>query len=318
MAEPLTPLQQAINRYLAYLQSEENKASLTIASYEASLRAIEELLGVTDPLQIDKDTVRHLKRQLHEYRTERGRELSVNTRNHHLTVLRTFLRYLTVEEELDVLPPARIRRLTERPRKITVLSSDDLSRLLSMPDTSTRLGKRDKAILDLFFSTGLRLSELRALNRTDINLKTREIPVRGKRGRLRVVFLSDAAADSLDRYLESRLDHLTPLVIRTPNRVQNAMPPGEEFRLSVVSIRDMVKKYAAKAGIAVSPSPHTLRHCFATEMLRNGADLRSIQELLGHSDLSTTQIYTHVTNRDLRAVHRMYHPRERRINHEST
>lgn len=308
MTKDLTPLEQAIQRYIAYLQSEENKAPLTIGSYAASLGLLNELLNVSDPVQIDKDAIRRLKRRLHEYRTKRGRELSVRTRNHHLTVLRTFLRYLTLEEELNVLPPDRIRRLTERPRKIAVLSSDDLSRLLAMPDTATRPGQRDKAILDLFFSTGLRISELRELNRTDINLKTREIPIRGKRGRLRVVFVSDAAADSLDRYLTTRLDYLSPLFVRTPDRLQNAMPPGEEFRLSVVSIRDMVKKYAALAGIAVSPSPHTLRHCFATEMLRNGADLRSIQELLGHSDLSTTQIYTHLTNRDLKSVHRRCHP----------
>lgn len=141
-----------------------------------------------------------------------------------------------------------------------------------------------------------------------MNLNTREIPVRGKRGKTRVVFISDRAANTLQIYLESRIDHLTPLFIRNPDRAFHVMPPGEEFRLSRVSIRKLVKKYALMAGIVTSPSPHTLRHCFATELLRAGADLRAVQEMLGHKDLSTTQIYTHVTNRRLKDVHRKFHP----------
>ncbi|TSC57641.1 MAG: putative Tyrosine recombinase xerD, partial [Candidatus Peregrinibacteria bacterium Greene0416_62] len=161
--------------------------------------------------------------------------------------------------------------------------------------------------LETFFSTGLRLAELRSLNCKDINEKTREISIRGKRGKIRVVFLSDRAVEALKDYLGSRVDHLTPLFIRSLEKASNIMPPGEEFRLSRVSIWNIVKKYALKAGIVSNPSPHTLRHSFATDLLRNGADLRSVQELLGHKDLGTTQIYTHVTNPQLKDVHKRCH-----------
>jgi hypothetical protein len=175
------------------------------------------------------------------------------------------------------------------------------------PDTSKKEGKRDKGILELFFSTGLRLAELRSLNRKDLNFNTREISVRGKRGKIRIVFLSDRSVDALKEYLESRLDHLSPLFINYHDRALNEMPPGEGFRLSANNIYRIVKKYALQAGIVSSPSPHTLRHSFATDLLRNGADLRSVQEMLGHKDLSTTQIYTHVTNPQLKEVHRKFH-----------
>lgn len=302
-----TPLRQAISRYLRYLQSEENKSPLTIKSYRSSLLLVESLLGVRDPAEIDKSTVRQLKERLHTYRTKRGAPLSVRTKNHHLTVLRAFLRYLVQEEELSVFPPDRVRLLNEKPRKPKVLDADQIERLLSMPDTSTRTGKRDRAILELFFSTGMRLAELCSLNRKDVNFTTREVAVRGKRGRVRLVFISDSAADWLETYLQSRVDHLDPLFIANPDRTATAMPPGEEFRLSTSSIYKLVKRSAAEAGLVVDPSPHTLRHSFATDLLRNGADLRSVQELLGHEDIGTTQIYTHVTNRQLKAVHRAFH-----------
>jgi len=229
------------------------------------------------------------------------------TNNHHLTVLRAFLRYLVQEEELDVYPPDRVRRFKEEQRKVKVLFREDLDRLLEAPDTSTKEGKRDKAILELFFSTGLRLAELRSLNTRDLNYQTREISVRGKRSKLRVVFLSDRAVTALREYVDARMDHLDPLFIRNHQVAANVMPPGEEFRLSRVSIYQVVKKYARAAGIMSKPSPHTLRHSFATDLLRNGADLRSVQELLGHKDLSTTQIYTHVTNPQLKEVHKKFH-----------
>ena len=133
--------------------------------------------------------------------------------------------------------------------------------------------------------------------------------MRGKRGKIRVVFLSDSSVAALKEYLETRTDHLSPLFIRNPERAVQILPPGENFRLSRISIYNLVKKYARAAGIVTDPSPHTLRHSFATDLLRNGADLRSVQELLGHQDLSTTQIYTHVTNPQLKEVHRKFHGR---------
>jgi len=302
-----SPLDRAIDRYLVFLRSEENKSPLTLESYTRSLRLFSDLSGINTPQDINKGLVRVYKSELHLYRTRAGGELSVRSKNHYLTVLRAFLRYLVQEEELDVYPPDRITRFKEQERKVKVLFSEELERLLEAPDTDTRSGKRDKAMLELFFSTGLRLAELRGLNTKDLNFNTREISVRGKRGKIRVVFISDAAADALQAYMESRIDGLTPLFIRNPERAAMAAPPGENFRLSRISIYNCVKKHALAAGIVSDPSPHTLRHSFATDLLRNGADLRSVQEMLGHKDLSTTQIYTHVTNPQLKQVHKKFH-----------
>jgi site-specific recombinase XerD len=303
-----TPLEQSVKRYLMFLQSEENKSPLTVKSYRESLTLFCELSDITTPEKINKMTIRLYKQQLHEFRTKKtGEELTVRTKNHHLTVLRAYLRYLIQEEELDVYPPDRVTRFKEDPRKVKVLFKEDLERLLESPDISKRAGKRDKAILELFFSTGLRLAELCSLNVKDVNFTTREMSVRGKRGKIRLVFISPRAADSLKEYLESRVDSLTPLFISKPDHTQNVLPPGEEFRLSSNMVYRLVKKYALVAGIVSDPSPHTLRHSFATDLLRNGADLRSVQELLGHKDLGTTQIYTHVTNPQLKEVHQKFH-----------
>lgn len=301
------PLSQAIHRYLEYLRAEENKSPLTVDAYRQSLTLLPSLMNIDDPRQVDKQSVRVYKSALHAYRSKQGREFTIRTKNHHLTILRAFLRYLIQEEEQDVYPPDRVTRFKEEQRKVKVLFHEELERLLSAPDISTREGKRDLAILQTFFSTGLRLAELRSLNCRDLHFDTREISVRGKRGKIRVVFLSDKAVEALKSYLDTRVDHLTPLFIRALERASTIMPPGEEFRLSRVSIWNIVKKYALKAGVVSNPSPHTLRHSFATDLLRNGADLRSVQEMLGHKDLGTTQIYTHVTNPQLKDVHRKFH-----------
>lgn len=280
-------LASAINRYLSFLQSEENKSSLTVKNYRESLDLLLSLSDVKSPEGFSKITVRNLKQKLHEFRTKKGNELMIRTKNHHLTVLRAFLRYLVQEEEMDTYPPDRVKRFKEEQRKVKVLYTEELDRLLKAPDRTTKDGKRDAAILELFFSTGLRLAELRSLNRKDLNFNTREISVRGKRNKLRVVFLSDAAVEALQAYLDIRLDHLQPLFIRNIQKAVNELPPGEQYRLSRISIYGIVKKYARLAGIVTDPSPHTLRHSFATDLLRSGADLRSVQELLGHKDLST-------------------------------
>jgi site-specific recombinase XerD len=301
-------LSQAMERYIVYLQAEENKSPLTVANYRRSLNLLLELLQLAKPTDINKTTVRSLKSALQTYKARNGKPLSVSTRNYHLTVLRAFLRYLLQDEEMEgVYAPDRVRRLKQEERQVKVLRIEELERLLAAPDVSTRLGKRDSAILEMFFSTGLRLEELRSLNTKDLNFDTREISVRGKRGKIRVVFLSDRAIAALQDYVESRLDHLSPLFIRNIERARDVLPPGEEFRLSRISIYNIVKKYALAAGVVSDPSPHTLRHSFATDLLRNGADLRSVQELLGHADLSTTQIYTHVTNPQLKEVHEKFH-----------
>ncbi len=302
-----SPLAKAIERYLTFLKAEENKSALTIRAYRQSLDLLLKLSDISDPRLFDKSSIRVYKSALHSFRARSGKELTVRTKNHHLTILRAFLRYLIREEEMDVYPPDRVTRLKEEQRRVKVLFADELERLLTAPDRTTKDGMRDSAMLHLFFSTGLRLAELRGLNKKDINYDTREISVRGKRGKIRVVFVSDRAADALREYAGCRIDHLIPLFIRNHDKAILTMPPGEEFRLSANGIYKMVKKYARLAGIMTDPSPHTLRHSFATNLLQNGADLRSVQEMLGHKDLGTTQIYTHVTNPQLKEVHRKFH-----------
>ncbi|PIQ76558.1 hypothetical protein COU78_02520 [Candidatus Peregrinibacteria bacterium CG10_big_fil_rev_8_21_14_0_10_49_24] len=304
-------LSQAMERYIVYLQAEENKSPLTVANYRRSLNLLLELLDVPSAQFINKTTIRMLKSKLHGAKARNGKPLSISTKNYHLTVLRAFLRYLLQDEELEgIYAPDNVRRFKQEERQVKVLRSEELERLLAAPDISTRLGKRDSAILEMFFSTGLRLEELRGLNTKDLNFDTREISVRGKRGKIRVVFLSDRAIAALQEFMECRRDHLSPLFIRNMEKAVDVLPPGENFRLSRISIYNVVKKYALAAGIVSDPSPHTLRHSFATDLLRNGADLRSVQELLGHADLSTTQIYTHVTNPQLKDVHERFHGKQ--------
>jgi len=305
MASRSTPLAQAVDRYLLYMESELGKSPLTVKNYHHQLRDFLCAVTIKSPAKIDKTVVRQYKQYLHRFRAAQGQELTVRTKNHRLTVLRAFLRYLVQEEEMDVYPPDRVTRFKEDPRQVKVLFSDQMDRLLNAPDTKTLRGKRDSAILYTFFSTGMRLSELASLDRDDMNFKTREISVRGKRGKIRVVFLSDSAVSALKEYLGERKDHHSPLFIRIMKDLPDT--DSEKLRLSVRSIQNVVKKCALIAGIVTNPSPHTLRHSFATDLLRNGADLRSVQEMLGHKDLSTTQIYTHVTNPQLKKVHEKFH-----------
>jgi len=311
--KPSSPLAQAISRYLLHLESELGKSPLTVKNYAHQLSDFLSACSVSSPLKIDKKVVQLYKQHLHRFQNPDGTQLTVRTRNHRLTVLRAFLRYLIQEEELDVYPPDRILRLKEDPRQVKVLFREELQRLLQAPNPETPRGKRDKAILETFFSTGMRLSELTSLDRKDLNFQTREISVRGKRGKIRVVFLSDAAVEAIKDYLDARNDPSTgsgqvqPLFTRGFKDSPGRSIEGSELRLTQRSIQNIVKKYALQAGIVTDPSPHTLRHSFATDLLRNGADLRSVQEMLGHKDLSTTQIYTHVTNPQLKEVHKKYH-----------
>ncbi|HDQ88796.1 MAG TPA: site-specific tyrosine recombinase XerD [candidate division WWE3 bacterium] len=222
--------------------------------------------------------------------------------------MRAFLKYLIVEVGLDVVPPDRIILGKESDRVPSVLNDEQLEHLFSVQDLNKRSGIRDRAILETLFSTGLRVSELVALDTEDINLKTGEFTVIGKGGKARIVYLSDSAKDWLRRYLSTRRDEFKPLFLRYSGKsMEKDDPDGESLRLSARSIQRMVKKYVKRSGLAVDATPHTLRHTFATDLLSEGADLRSVQELLGHSDVSTTQIYTHITDKRLKEVHEKYH-----------
>jgi site-specific recombinase XerD len=304
--QPKLVIVDAAERYMEFLESEGRSAS-TLRSYRQSLELIQELLGSNDLCLLDKAALRQVKAALCHYQKADGRPLSTASKNHYLIVLRGLLRYLIQEEEQTVLAPDHVRLFRSMGRRGKVLDIEQLGRLLASPDVTTLIGLRDRAILELFFSTGMRLGELASLNRRDINLKTRELSIRGKRGKVRVVFVSLRATDVIKRYLTSRADHLAPLFVAHPGRLANSLPPGEKFRLSNSSIYKLVKRYARLAGIVSDPSPHVLRHTFATDLLRNGCDLRSVQEMLGHRNVSTTQIYTHVTHPELKRAHEKYH-----------
>lgn len=262
---------------------------------------------------ITQEAVKEYRLYLNRLSDKFGRPLSKSTQNYHIITLRAFLGFLALRG-IKSLPPQKVTLAKTAERKVEFLEAEDIMALLKMPKLNSFKGLRDRLILELLFSTGLRVSELKNLNVADINLERGEIPVRGKGGKVRVVFLSDSASDILDRYLKT-LGESEPLIVNkiggSPSRRSVSPSHGgggaEADRLTVRSIERVVTKYAKAAGITKHVSPHTLRHTFATDLLINGADLRSVQSLLGHSNLSTTQIYTHVTDQHLREVHKAFH-----------
>jgi len=231
-----------------------------------------------------------------------------STQNTFLVALRSFLKYLVVEEEIDVLAPEKIILGKTEDTLPKVLNEEQLERLFEVQNLNKRSGVRDRTILEILFSTGLRVSELVSLNVDEIDPASTEFTVMGKGRKLRTVYLSDGARTWLKRYLATRNDNFQPLFIRySGKKMEEQDFEGESLRLSVRSVQRLVKKYITRAGISVDATPHTLRHSFATGLLKEGADIRSVQELLGHANVSTTQIYTHVTNRQLKEAHKKYH-----------
>jgi site-specific recombinase XerD len=300
-------LNNHVKKYLEYLEIEKGRSVKTLENYEHYLKDFSHFAkGVQSPTAVDSKLVRRYRLRLNRRRGSSGESLKKNTQNCYLVALRGFLRYLARVEEMDVLPADRIELAKEGEKKVEVLNEEQLEKLLNIPDGKKKIGRRDKAILELLFSSGLRVAEVTSLNQDDINLKTREIAVVGKGRKLRVVFVSDRAAKALHSYLEQRDDEFKPLFIRYSGG-GSVMKGGEDLRLTARSVQRLVKKYARKAGLAIDPTPHTLRHTFATDLLRSGADLRAVQEMLGHKNVSTTQIYTHVTSPQLKKVHKKYH-----------
>jgi len=233
------------------------------------------------------------------------RELKSVTQGYYVIAIRSFLKWC-IKNDIKCLAPEKLEvpKVTEHSLKF--LDGDQINRLLNQPTLSTKTGLRDKAILELLFSTGLRVSELVNLNREQINLKTREFGVVGKGGKARVVFISKQSAEYIARYLRSRTDKIKPLFIRIGGK-KEISSSDEEMRLTARSIQRLVKHYVILAKIPVMATPHTLRHSMATDLLKSGADIRSVQEILGHRNIATTQIYTHVTDARLREVHDKFH-----------
>lgn len=297
-------LETLVNRFLEYLVVERNCSRLTIRNYGHYLNELvvflAKLKGVTHLVSdIDRETVRRFRLMLAE------RELAVPTQGYYIIALRSLLKYLA-KNDIKAMGPEKLEVPKFRDHSLKFLTAEQMERLLNQPMTSQKNGPRDRAILELLFSTGLRVSELVSLNRDQVNLKTREFGVMGKGGRFRVIFISPRAAEVVMTYLRGRIDHHAPLFIRNLKKTDLVSDDGS-VRLSVRSIQRLVKKYVLRARLPVEATPHTLRHSMATDLLRNGADLRSVQEMLGHKNIATTQIYTHVTDARLREVHEKFH-----------
>jgi len=328
-------LKQLIDRFLESLEVERNCSPLTIRNYRhyllrfcnqvASLSPTGQVvknLRKSDKLgqnkknnaeretrkvlveEINMESVRRFRLYLSRLEGKDG-NLAPVTQGYHVIAIRAFLKWLR-KSDIVAMDPEKIEVPKKKEKKIKFLEKEHVERLLSQPILSTPKGLRDKAMLELMFSTGLRVSELIALNKNQINLKTREIGIVGKGGRARVVFLSDKAVRFLQRYLTSRTDHHKPLWIRVLNSPSPALL-DKEVRLSVRSVQRIIKRYGRKAKLPMNVTPHVLRHSMATDLLRGGADLRSVQEFLGHKNISTTQVYTHVTDSHLKEVFRKAH-----------
>ncbi len=299
-----------VNEFLEYLEIERNLSPLTIRDYRHYLNNFTNWSAkhfpINSPQQLTIETVRKYRVYLAHYNSPNGNlPIKKVTQNYYVIALRSFLRYL-IRKDLPVVAPEKIELPKVESRSLKFLDRDQVERLLAQPDISKDQGLRDKVLMEMLFSTGLRVSELCRLNRDQINLTRKEFGVIGKGGRARVVFISDRATLWLERYLEKRNDHFQPLFIRYAGN-QNPTVNGEQMRLTSRSVQRIVTKYVRCAKLPVAATPHVLRHSFATDLLMNGADLRSVQELLGHKNVATTQIYTHVTNAQLKDVHKAFH-----------
>jgi integrase/recombinase XerD len=314
LAEQAMLLDSLITEFLEYLEIEKGCSLLTIRGYKHYLTRFYTWLrhnsSATKPEDITLGIVRNYRLYLAHFRDRNGIHLKHVTQTYHIIALRAFLRYLLVQRDVPTLSPDKIDLPKQISRSIAFLNSEQMGRLLDSPQISNIINLRDKTILETLFSTGLRVSELVKLNRDQLDLERKEFGVRGKGNKLRVVFLSDTAAQWIERYLQARKDHFKPLFIRYSGAV-DIQKSGENMRLTARSIQKIVEKYAKRAGLPIEVTPHTLRHSFATDLLISGADIRSVQEMLGHESIRTTQVYTHVTNRHLKDVHKAFHSRNK-------
>ncbi len=299
-----------IDQFLEYLEIEKNCSKLTLRDYRHYLKVFSDWYFTSLPDKtvedLDLPTIRKYRVFLANKLDIKG-EIALQrvTQNYYVIALRSFLRFL-IKNDFKTLEPSKIDLPRAEIKEVKFLEKDEVDRLVTACDTSKEDGIRDRAILELLFSTGLRVSELVSLNKEQINLERREFGVIGKGRKHRLVFVSDRAADWIERYLKERKDKFKPLFIRYSGAVIEDNE-GERMRLTARSIERIVKKYAKLIRLTKDPSVHTLRHSFATDLLSNGADIRSVQIMLGHKNIATTQIYTHVTDPQLRDAHRAFH-----------
>lgn len=315
-------VRHAIDRFLEYCELDKNLSQRTVRMYayymeffykwlvrqHSTSEGIEKEADKTIQTDdITEETIRGFRLYLsREYENPFKGELKRQTQNYFLVALRSFFRFL-IKKGYASLSPEQVDLGKTNDRVIKFLSARDVEKLLAAPDTSHDIGKRDKAILELLFSTGLRVSELASLNQDHVNLKEGEFSVIGKGGKARVVFLTDSAGQAIQEYLDCRNDPYKALFINYSGPKPKNELDVMSRRLTVRSIERLVERYRKEAGITIRIGPHILRHSFATDLLQHGADIRSVQEMLGHKNIATTQIYTHVTNLRLREIHKKFH-----------
>lgn len=301
--------EKALLNFLESLEVEKNLSNLTIRNYGHYLRRFNDWFigkGYRDLKELDREILRKYRVFLARYVDEVGRTLSKKTQGYHIIALRSWFKWL-VKNDIEVLHPEKIELPKGESTPMKFVSAEKIESLMAVPDISQPKGLRDRAILEVLFSTGLRVSELVKLNRDQIDLQRREFGVIGKGRRPRVVFLSERAANWLQRWLTTREDEWRPVFIRFSGRKEALFMDGEEMRLTTRSVQRLVDKCSRRAHLPIKLSPHGIRHSFATDLLSSGAGLRDVQEMLGHKNIATTQIYTHVTRPQLRKVHEEYH-----------
>lgn len=289
--------------FLEYLEIERGRSLKTIENYSLYLDRFYEFAGDIKVQKISSELVSKWRKWLNRYKNEDGREISKVTQNYHLIALRSFLKYLA-RRDIATLAPEKIELASSKRPQVSFLNAEEVTALFDATDTQNIVGLRDRAILELLFSTGLRVSELVNLNIDSVNLDKGEFSIRGKGQKDRPVYLSDSAKHWLNQYLKERKDSSEALFIQSGHKKDAG---AEISRLTARTIQRIVERYSKKAGITKHVTPHTLRHSFATDLLGNGADLRSVQSLLGHANIATTQIYTHVTDPQLKEIHKQFH-----------
>ena len=300
-------ISEALTDFLEHLEVESGRSQKTIINYQLYLERFIDFAGDIPVDKITSELIRQYRLWLNRYKNDNtGKSLSLITQSYHLIALRGLLTYLSRRDIKSLAADKIILPKTIR-KQVTFLQYDEVLRMIEQIPTDTESGLRDRAIVELLFSSGLRVSELVNLNRDHINLKRREFMVRGKGQKDRPVFISKGAAEHVSTYLSSRTDSLPALFLSYSKRTATPSTSGDYRRLSARSIQRMVSQYARLAGITKHVSPHTMRHSFATDLLMNGADLRSVQSMLGHSNISTTQVYTHVTDQHLKDIHERFH-----------
>lgn len=291
-----------LSEYLDYLEVEKGRSLKTIENYTLYLDRFYEFAGDIKVGKITDRTISDWRKWLNRHVNDDGRTMSLATINYHLIALRSFLTYLA-KREIPSLAPEKIELASTKRPQVAFLEADEIAQLVDAADGNTQADKRDRAIILLLFSGGLRVSELVNLNRDHVNLDRSEFTVRGKGQKDRPVFLTDMARDALAEYIKTRDDDELALFTNYKGKKQQA----KTNRLTPRTIQRIIERYRIKAGITKKVTPHTLRHSFATDLLTHGADLRSVQEMLGHANVATTQVYTHLTNPKLREIHQKFH-----------